>query len=987
MTVSPSIPNALIMLCSDLFWHQDLSGHCLSVDHCHTRLSSIRTQLSLTPIHELMSPEDRIRWLQLLSLQRSFSDFECKLDIDGNAYWLRICATPRVDDNGNDAGFSCLAEDIGEELQQNSRLMRFRAAMDTSLDMIYLVDRESMEFLDINDTACVNTGWSREEIFRRGPDGVLGLSKEELASRYDRLVNEGDNSRMERQWVTPDGRDIVVEVYSRATRIEGRWVIIGVGRDITSRKQVEVRNLRLQNLFSAISLTNEAILRAKTEADLFQNACDAAITSGLFTIAVVRVPDEQGWFQPVAISGAHAPDPTQIRVSVNPENKKGQGISGEAWRSGKASISNDFKNDPRMKPWWENAQELNIGSGAAFPLYRRKKKAGMILFFSSEPWAFDDQTQSILQGMADNISFALDSFAADAEQKRAQAAIKASEENLRSLVNLTSDFFWEFDSDLRFTRYDGRIVGDANEVAAKGAMGTHLWNNSGVSATDAEWQEFQQTLERREPFRDFEFAFTNLEGRLYYFSMSGEPVFDDSGEFTGYRGISRDITNRKIAANRIEHLATHDPLTGLPNRTMFSELLQQQISNAQRYPDQAFAILFIDLDRFKTVNDNFGHHMGDALLRDIGERISRPLRSSDIVARLGGDEFVVLLNKIRDRHRATKVAGWILERLSTPIFLKKHEFLISASIGISIFGEDASDEESLMNHADTAMYAAKEAGRNNVCCYSSDLHHHAQEQASLALQLRHALQRKELEVYYQPKVELATGRVTGVEALLRWHHPELGQVSPELFIPIAEDNGLILPISDWVLETSLKQLRDWDEAGLPCLNIAVNLSARQLNDPNLARKIVNTLDKYHISPHRLELELTESMVVQDPAHAISIMRSIQRSGTRLALDDFGTGFSSLGQLRHYPIDTLKIDRSFVQELAEDKQDQAISRAIIAMGKTLGLTVVAEGVEKEEQIAFLKAHHCDQVQGYHISRPAPADDFVAWLLTQPVFSPQ
>ncbi len=978
MTVTPSTPTALIMLCSDLFWYQDQNADCLSVEHCSTRLSSLGGKIANSRLHEYMSGADRVRWLQLLSLHRSFRDFECQISIDDKPFWLRICATPIVDEEGIQSGYSCLAEDIGEELRQNSRLMRFRAAMDTSLDMIYLVDRETLQFLDVNDTACINTGWSREEIFARGPDRVLNLDKDELIARYDRLIYEGDSSRLERQWTTPDGRDIVVEVYSRATRIEDRWVIIGVGRDITSRKQVEMRNLRLQNLFSALSLTNEAILRARSENVLFQDACDAVITSGLFTIAAVRVPDENGWFQPVAVAGAHAPDPTKIRVNINP---KGQGISGEAWRSGKASISNDFQHDPRLEPWWQEARELNIGSGAAFPLYRRKQKAGMMLFFSSEPWAFDDQTQSILQSMADNLSFALDSFAAEEEQTRAQAAIKASEENLRSLVHLTSDFFWEFDAELRFTRYDGRIVGEANEAATKSAIGTHLWDNPGVSASEEEWKQFMETLAKRAPFREFEFAFTNLEGRLYYFSMSGEPVFDEKGEFTGYRGISRDISSKKIAAKRIEHLATHDPLTGLPNRNMFSELLQQQINNARRYPDQAFAILFIDLDRFKTVNDNFGHHMGDALLRDIGERISRPLRSSDIVARLGGDEFVVLLHKIKDRHRARKVAGWILERLSTPIYLKQHEFLISASIGVSIFGEDAHDEETLMKHADTAMYAAKEAGRNNVCCYSSDLHHHAQEQASLALALRHALQREELEVYYQPKVELKTGRVTGVEALLRWHHPELGQVSPERFIPIAEDNGLILPISDWVLETGLQQLRDWDEMGLPALNIAVNLSARQFSDPNLARNVVSKLRQYEIDAHRLELELTESMVVQDPAHAISVMRSIQESGARLALDDFGTGFSSLGQLRHYPIDTLKIDRTFVQELAEDKQDQAISRAIIAMGKTLGLTVVAEGVENEVQVTFLKQHHCDQIQGYHISRPVPQGRFIAWYRQQ------
>lgn len=326
---------------------------------------------------------------------------------------------------------------------------------------------------------------------------------------------------------------------------------------------------------------------------------------------------------------------------------------------------------------------------------------------------------------------------------------------------------------------------------------------------------------------------------------------------------------------------------------------------------------------------------------------------------------------------ALSIANNLLTAFSQPIQIDDREFMVSGSIGVSLYGIDAFNEEELMNHADTAMYAAKEDGRNNVHCYSSLLHQHTQERASLSLQLRHALKRNELSVHYQAKLELGTHRVTGVEALLRWTHPELGAISPVQFIPIAEDNGLILPIGAWVLETALAQLKQWDQLNLPPLSLAVNLSARQFNHPDLGRYIRSTLKKAGIAPQRLELEITESLVIQNPAHAIALMQDIRSGGVRFALDDFGTGYSSLGQLRNYPVDTLKIDRSFVRDLATSKQDQAISKAIISLGKTLGMVVVAEGVEEVEQLNLLRSYHCDQTQGFFCHRPAPADEFIAW----------
>jgi diguanylate cyclase (GGDEF)-like protein/PAS domain S-box-containing protein len=579
--------------------------------------------------------------------------------------------------------------------------------------------------------------------------------------------------------------------------------------------------------------------------------------------------------------------------------------------------------------------------------------------------------------MADNISFALDSFANAEEQAQAAALISESEARFRSLTNLTSDFYWEQDASLRFTKYEGRVVGKSNHRAVKAILGRHMWEMPGIKPDSMNWRQLRRLLKKEQPFRDFEFSFTNEDKVLYHFSLAGEPIVDSNGAFAGYRGISRDITEKKRVADRIKHLATHDTLTGLPNRVMFSELLRQAIRTANRYKEQRFAVMFIDLDRFKAVNDTYGHHTGDLLLSEVAQRLHKALRDSDIVARLGGDEFVVLLHRVCDKQQAGQIAENVLKTLKQPIALAEREFAVSGSIGISLFGVDANDEESLMKHADTAMYAAKEDGRNNHRTYSADLHQHTQERAGLALQLRHALERNELSLHYQAKVALSSNEVVGVEALLRWQHPELGDISPVQFIPIAEDNGLIIPIGEWVMETACEQLVTWQRLGLPTLALAVNLSARQFNHPDLRQHISDVLERTGFAADLLELEITESLVMQNPERAIELMTQIKRMGVRFAIDDFGTGYSSLGQLRHYPIDTLKIDRAFIRDLSQSKEDQAISKAIISMGKTLGLTVVAEGVETASQLAFLREYHCDQIQGFYYHRPCNAEDFISW----------
>ncbi|MCX5816622.1 MAG: EAL domain-containing protein [Proteobacteria bacterium] len=443
------------------------------------------------------------------------------------------------------------------------------------------------------------------------------------------------------------------------------------------------------------------------------------------------------------------------------------------------------------------------------------------------------------------------------------------------------------------------------------------------------------------------------------------------------QAVVRDITERKHTEDRIQYLATHDVLTGLPNRSMFSQLLNHAIQAAQRYQRQ-FAVLFIDLDRFKIINDTLGHEAGDQLLQEIATRLKQPLRAVDIVGRLGGDEFIILIEEVNELSQVTIVANKILTSIIKPITLMGQKCRITASIGICMYPKDAEDEQSLMKNADIAMYLAKEEGKNNYQFYSEDIQSKSLERLSIETNLRFALERNELSLHYQAKVDFKTNAITGVEALLRWQNPYLGSVTPTQFIPVAEETGLIMSMGRWVLKTACAQNVAWQQQGLPAVCMAVNLSLRQLTDDNLINDIGAALKDSGMAPNLLELEITESMVMHNPAHMISVLAKIKSMGVRLAIDDFGTGYSSLAQIKHFPIDTLKVDRSFIRNIPKDAEDRAITEAIIAMGKTLSLTVVAEGVETVEQMNFLKEHSCDEMQGYYFSKPIVPEQFADLL---------
>jgi diguanylate cyclase (GGDEF)-like protein/PAS domain S-box-containing protein len=442
---------------------------------------------------------------------------------------------------------------------------------------------------------------------------------------------------------------------------------------------------------------------------------------------------------------------------------------------------------------------------------------------------------------------------------------------------------------------------------------------------------------------------------------------DTNGRIANYIEIFSDVSERKEREERVRHLAHHDALTGLPNRVLLTDRITQALALAQRNDTRA-AVMFLDLDRFKNVNDSLGHSAGDKLLQEVATRLKAAMRASDTVSRLGGDEFVILMPDAADQAAIAVAARKVLEAIGRPYQVDGHELTSTPSLGIAVYPADGQDVETLLRNADAAMYHAKESGRNNYQFFTQDMNARALERLSLERSLRRALQRDELRLHYQPQYDLGTGRIVGVEALIRWEHPVEGLVSPARFMPFAEETGLILPIGAWVLQKACCQNRDWQREGLPAVRMSVNISAVQFRQAGFAETVRQALADSGLDARYLELEVTESVIMHDADRVTATLGELKQMGLELAIDDFGTGYSSLNYLKRFPIDRLKIDQSFVRDIPSDGEDAAIISAIIGLTRNLGLRTIAEGVETHEQLEFLRGQGCDEVQGYLLSRP-------------------
>ena len=490
--------------------------------------------------------------------------------------------------------------------------------------------------------------------------------------------------------------------------------------------------------------------------------------------------------------------------------------------------------------------------------------------------------------------------------------------------------------------------------------------------------ELTSHLKGLTPHFECEYRIQHSNGTYLWALSRGLAVRDTNGIAYRMAGSQSDITARKMAEERLAHDAVHDALTGLPNRVLFLDRLQNRLERTKRNPDDLFAIMFIDLDRFKVVNDSLGHAVGDQLLITVANRLKQCLRPEDTISRLSGDEFAILLDYVSDVSDTSQVADRIKAALISTTMLGSVERSPTASIGIAMFDKSYSKAEDLLRDADSAMYYAKGLGGNNHQFFESSMHTSAVDLIRLEGEMKRAVEREEWLVYYQTIISLTSGKTVGVEALVRWQHPQRGILPPQEFIHVAEDTGLILPIGEYVLRTACAQAKAWREAGQPNLWVSVNISARQFQDKNLVEKVSQILSETGLPSSALRLEITENVVVRDREYTIKIMNQLNELGVHTSLDDFGTGYSSLSYLKQFPLKVLKIDRSFIKDIQLNKKSEALIAAIITMARSLGLEVVAEGVEKDEQLTFLRMQHCENVQGFLLSYPIPGADLTRIL---------
>ncbi len=569
-----------------------------------------------------------------------------------------------------------------------------------------------------------------------------------------------------------------------------------------------------------------------------------------------------------------------------------------------------------------------------------------------------------------------------AQSRRRYDVLHANDEAFRALVQHLQDIITVHDAQ-GITLYESpstsRLLG-----YPPGAMVGRIPFDSIHPKDVARTREaFAKLLKGEPPKIPVEFRFRHAKGHWIYLEALGNNLLDHPG----IRGVvitSRDVSERKKAEKRNQYLLQHDGLTGLPNRLLMQDRLQQAIVKARR-GGGLVALMFIDLDRFKTVNDSFGRVIADALLQQVAQRLRNCLRDTDTVARLGGDEFIIMLPDAATAQVVGEVAQRVLTEFSRPFRDGDQEMYVSASIGISLFPRDGSDPDELVKHADRAMYSAKDSGRNMYRYFTEDLNLEVREKVMLESGLRRAIKGGEMRLFYQPKIDLATKRVVGAESLARWQHPTLGLISAAKFIPVAEESGLIVELGEWVLRAACEQLRTWQQEGV-ALQVAVNVSARQLHHGNLADLVMAVMTESHVDPRLIEIELTESAIMQDTQASISTLERLKSYGISIAIDDFGTGYSSLSYLKRLPLDILKIDPSFVRDITTDRNDEAIVRAIIGLARSLGKKVIAEGVEEDAQLSFLNAYGCNFGQGFLFGRPTSPEAFADLVRKQNVIHP-
>ncbi|NMF89147.1 EAL domain-containing protein [Aromatoleum petrolei] len=747
--------------------------------------------------------------------------------------------------------------------------------------------------------------------------------------------------------------------------------------EIANRKAAELQLRRVLRARKVMAECNRTLVRASDEIGLLGDMCRFLVGHGGFGAAWVGLVrhDAECSIETVASAGDDHGALQSMHFSWS-DTEAGQTPLGKAVRSGEAQIVRDMSHDPATERWREGVVlRRPIEAAGAFPLICRGEPLGVLCILAAESDAFDTDEVNLLKELADDIAYGLRALRSLAAQRQMEDKLRlrnrAIEESINAIVI----------SEARSERDNPIIYVNPAFTLMTGYPAEDVIGRNPRILLGGDWA--QPDIQRlRDAVRSGGSARVTLrnyrrDGSLFWNDVSVASMRDARGRVTHFISVFNDLTDRKRYELELEKQANHDALTGLANRNLLQDRLERGILRANRGGKQ-LAVMLLDLDRFKFINDSLGHPAGDRLLCEVAGRLRARLREEDTVARLGGDEFMIVLPDVGSESNVASLAAKCLDTLTAPVRLSGHDVRVTASIGIALYPRDAEEPESLLKNADVAMYRAKQGGRNGFRFYAPEMNARAMERLALEGSLRGALERGEFELHYQPKVSLADGMVFGAEALLRWRDPQAGLVSPANFIPLAEETGLIVPIGEWVIDSACRQLAAWRAADLSGVSVAVNVSPRQFQQSDLLALLQNALRRWNVPAHQLHVEVTESAMMEDPERAIAVLASLRDAGIQIALDDFGTGYSSLNYFKRFPLDCIKIDQSFVAGIPTSREDAEIALMIISLAHSLGRQVVAEGVETEEQLSFLRQHGCDAIQGYLFSRPVMAADFPEYL---------
>jgi len=890
------------------------------------------------------------------------------LDRNGHRVPVLVHATALHDSHGRVTGSYAFMTDLSDIRARQRELDLTRHAMEHSFDEIFRIDPEG-RILDANEAACANLGYAREELVGLGvPDVDPHFSPTDWAAHWAELKQRGHQA-VETTHRSRLGTDYPVEVAVSYLAYDDEEFAYAVARDISERKAAEESSRRANHALRALSRANSALIHADDEATLFQEVCQSLTNSQGYPLAWVGLAEEDTE-RTVRVAGAAGADQDYLEeITVTwGTGPTGQGPTGRAIRSGAPQVLRDLERAGNYDQWRQPARSHRFRASAALPIRQGERTIGALNVYSTEPAAFDEREVTLLEELADDLGFGVHTLHVRAERDRQLAELRlagAVLENSAEGIAVTDTEHRIQTVNRAFTQITGyqpdEVLGRPSSMLRSGLHDDDF--HQGLWADVARHGHWQGEVWGR-----------RKNGEVFPQWLTISEVRDAAGELSNYVALFADITQAHQTQEELTYRTYHDPLTGLPNRALFRERLEHSLETGHH----RLALVLIDLKGFRALNDSFGAEGGDEVLRQTAERLQDALREKDTVARPGGDEFWILLEDLPHEGAVDHWLSTLMAAISEPLMVGDQAVRLEANMGVTLGPEDGTGLEQLLTNAATALHRAQEEGRGQIHYFQPEMHQAVQRRVRVEEALKEAIEREELRVWFQSQVALASGHIAGAEALVRWQHPEWGLVSPGEFIPIAEATGLVVPLGDWVLEQALHQVAAWRAKGYPVQRVSVNVAAAQLQRPDWADHVQAALARSGAPAECLELEITEEGVLANLREAVATMERLKALGIRLAIDDFGTGYSSLAYLKQLPLDTLKIDKAFIDGLPEVEHDRSIAEAILAVADTLGLEVVAEGVETEAQARWLRERGVPWAQGFLFHRPQEPDQLERWL---------